>query len=100
MVVVMAAVVVAPFVIRIAMGGTVLLQVGMMAPAVPMMAAVVIAVGIADGDIAKVEPDGDSGVRAGNGQGATQDGDEGGGLEGHGKFPCFRESAPRAGSAG
>src|SRR5665213_1682133 len=80
---VMMLIVVAPFMIVVVMGGAVLLQVGMVAPFVPMMATVVIAIAVTQSDIAYIESDCDGGIGTGNGQCAAQDGKDGRGLEIH-----------------
>ena len=76
-------IIVTPFMVANAMGRAVLLQVGMMAPFMPVMATIVIAIAVTGSDIADIESDGDGGIGAGNGQCAAQDGKDGRGLEIH-----------------
>ena len=64
----MVLIVVTPFMVAIGMSRAVLLQIGMMAPFMPVMAAIVIAIAVTQGDIADIESDGDGGIGAGNGQ--------------------------------
>lgn len=67
MLVVMTAVVMTPLMIHVGMGLAEARHVCTMAPPVPMMVVVVITVGVAHGDIAHIESDGDGGRGVGNG---------------------------------
>ena len=62
MIVAVAPIVMAPFMIAVGMGGTITLRVGAVGPAVPVMAVVPIAVREANGNIAEIKSDADRGV--------------------------------------